>query len=288
MQARFLVSGLLALAFAVGPLAQASDERSSGDDSFFGQRGIDDRAAFFIGGINSRTDTTAQIDSQSGIGTTLLLERLFALPRERDYPRFQAYYRFSRKHRLDFRYLRVSSAGTNTLFEDEIVVGPLTFQLGASIGASQKTRFGAIEYRYAFVNDGRAEAGISAGLGVVDLDLEIFGEAGITPGPIVMASERVNETVLLPVLGVYTDFTLTRRLFLSVEGLLFTTNYSKYSGDVSDVRAPCAGARRSSSVLVWHSTARESTSKSNAAVGMSASTMSSRAPRCSSRSLYRV
>jgi hypothetical protein len=50
------------------------------------------------------------------------------------------------------------------------------------------------------------------------------------------ASERVRETIPLPVAGVYTDFTLTRRLFLSVEGLLFAANYGKYSGDVSDVR----------------------------------------------------
>jgi hypothetical protein len=112
----------------------------------------------------------------------------------------------------------------------------LTFQIGAAIGASQETRFGVVEYRYAFVNDGKAEAGISAGLGIVDLDLEIFGEIGISPGPILTASERVSETIPLPVMGVYTDFTLTRRLFLSVEGLLFAANYDKYSGDISDVR----------------------------------------------------
>jgi hypothetical protein len=206
-------------------------------DPFFRQRGIDDRAAFFLGGINSRTDTTVQVDSEVGIGTTLLLERLFDLPRERDYPRFQGYYRFSRRHRLDFRYLRVSSSGTNTLLDEEITVGPLTFELGAKIGATNEVRFGAVEYRYAFVNDGRAEAGLSAGLGIVDLDLEIFGEIGVIPGPILTASERVNETIPLPVAGVYTDFTLTRRLFLSVEGLLFAANYDKYSGNVSDVRA---------------------------------------------------
>ena len=217
-------------------LALSAEGESKEADPFFLQRGINDRAAFFVGGINSRVDTTVQINSEIGIGSTLLLEQLFSLPRERNYPRLQAYYRFSRKHRLDFRYLRVSAAGTNTANE-EITVGPLTFELGATIGARQETRFGAVEYRYAFVNDGRAEAGLSAGLGIIDLDLEIFGEIGVIPGPILTASERVNETIPLPVAGVYTDFSLTRRLFLSVEGLLFAANYDRYSGNVSDVRA---------------------------------------------------
>ena len=102
------------------PLAVAADGESKQADPFFGQRGIDDRAAFFVGGISSRVDTTVQINSEVGIGSTLLLEPLFALPRERDYPRFQGYYRFSRRHRLDFRYLRVSAGGTNTLLDEEI------------------------------------------------------------------------------------------------------------------------------------------------------------------------
>ncbi len=229
-----VVSVLVVVSWSL-PLSAGAGSKEA--DPFFRQRGIDDRAAFFIGGINSRADTTAHVNSEVGIGSTLLLERLVNLPRERDYPRFQGYYRFSRKHRLDFRYLQVSASGTNTLLDEEITVGPLTFELGASIGATQETRFGAVEYRYAFVNDGRAEAGLSAGLGIVDLDLEIFGEIGIIPGPILTASERVNETIPLPVAGVYTDFTLTRRLFLSVGGLLFAANYDKYSGNISDVRA---------------------------------------------------
>ncbi len=223
-------------------MVAAANVESKEGDPFFERRGIDDRAAFFIGGINSRADTTAQVNSNVGIGSTLLLERLFSIPRERNYARFQGYYRFSRKHRLDFRYLRTSAAGTNTLLDEDITVGPLTFQIGAAIGARQEMRFGAVEYRYAFVNDGKAEAGISTGLGIVDLDLEIFGQISVSPGPILTASERVSETIPLPVVGVYTDFTLTRRLFLSVEGLLFAANYDKYSGDISDVRA----------ALRWH------------------------------------
>ena len=231
---RLVVSVLVVVS---GSLALAAERESEEADPFFLQRGIDDRAAFFVGGINSRADTTAQVNSEVGIGSTLLLERLFDLPRERDYPRFQGYYRFSRTHRLDFRYMRVSSSGTSTLLDEEITVGPLTFELGAAIGAKQETRFGVVDYRYAFVNNGKAEAGLSAGLGIIDIDLEIFGEIGVSPGPILTASERFSETIPLPLAGVYTDFTLTRRLFLSVEGLLFAANYDKYSGDVSDVRA---------------------------------------------------
>jgi len=76
------------LVLAGWSLLLSAEGDSKEADPFFRQRGIDDRAAFFVGGIHSRTDTTAQVDSEVGIGTTLLLERLFDIPRERDYPRF--------------------------------------------------------------------------------------------------------------------------------------------------------------------------------------------------------
>jgi hypothetical protein len=234
--ARAIVPLLLVLSFVNSPAIPSDEKESKEADPFFQQRGIDDRAGFFIGGIGSSAETTAQVNSNAGIGTTLLLERLFNLPRERDYLRFEGYYRFSRTHRLDFRYLKVSSSGTNTLFDEEITVGDQTFQIGAAIGANQDTRFGAVEYRYAFVNNGRAEAGISAGLGLVDIDLEVFGEIGVSPGPILTASERVRETIPLPVAGVYTDFTLTRRLFLSFAATLLSAGYDDYSGNIGDVR----------------------------------------------------
>jgi hypothetical protein len=233
---RAIVPLLLVLSFVSSPATPSDQGEPNPTDPFFRQRGIDDRAGFFIGGIGSSAETTVQVNSDAGIGSTILLERLFNLPRKRDYLRFEGYYRFSRTHRLDFRYLEVSSSGTNTLFDEDITVGDQTFQVGAAIGANRNTRFGAIEYRYAFVNNGRAEAGISAGLGVADIDLEIFGEIGVSPGPILIASERVRETILLPVAGVYTDFTLTRRLFLSFAAILLTASYDKYSGDIGDVR----------------------------------------------------
>jgi hypothetical protein len=227
---------LVPLWLVSSPLTLSEEGNSKEADPFFRQRGIDDRAAFFLGAISSRAETTARVDSDLGIGSTLLLERLFSLPRSQDYLRFQGYYRFARRHRLDFRYMRVSAEGTNTLLDEEITVGNETFQFGAAIGARNDTRLGVLDYRYAFVNNGRAEAGLSAGLGIIDVDLEIFGEISVAPGPILTASERITETIPLPVAGVYTDFTLTRRLFLSVEGLLFTANYDKYSGEVGDVR----------------------------------------------------
>ena len=233
----FVVSVLVVLSFVSPTLTLSEEAESKEADPFFRQRGIDDRAAFFIGGISSSVETTGQVNSEAGIGTTLLLERIFDLPRHRDYLRFGGYYRFSRRHRIDFRYLAVSGSGTTTLLDEKIVVGPLTFELGAEIGAIQETRFGAVEYRYSFVNTGRAEAGLSVGLGIIDVDLEVFGEIGVSPGPVFTASERVNETIPLPLAGVYTDFTLTRRLFFSVAGTLFSANYDEYSGDVSDVRA---------------------------------------------------
>ncbi len=108
MRCRLVLSVLVVAGCSM--VAAANGESKEGDP-FFERRGIDDRATFFIGGINSRADTTAQVNSNVGIGSTLLLE--------------------------------------------------------------------------------------------------IFGEIGVSPGPILTVSEHVSETVPLPVVGVYTVFTLT-------------------------------------------------------------------------------
>lgn len=224
------------LALPAFTLAEEGIETSKEDDPFFKQRGINDKASITIGVMGASATTTAQIDSDYGIGTTLLLEEIFNLPTSRDYARFSGYYRFTRHHRIDFTYMGMSGEGTDTLFEREITVGDTTFEINAQIGAKESTRFGSIQYRYAFVNNGRAEAGLIAGIGIIDTSLEVFGSIGLEPGPVYIATERAAATIPLPVAGVYTDFTLTRRLFLSVEGLLFSAGYGDYDGNISDVR----------------------------------------------------
>jgi hypothetical protein len=226
----------LVLASLLGsPFALAAEGESNDEDPFFRKRGMDDRGAFFVGVVASTVDSVVRIDPDFGVGSSLQLQRIFGVDRERDYARFSGYWRFSRKHRLNFQYLRTSSSGTRTLLDEEITIGDEIIEFGAAIGAEEKTRFVALEYRYAFVNNGRAEAGLSAGLGIIDTDLMLFGEV-IVGDETLIAREQVSETIPLPVAGVYTDFRLTRGLFLSVEALILNANYDKYSGSVDDSR----------------------------------------------------
>lgn len=226
----------LVVMWVLGPSIVLSGEADSeASDLFFRQRGIDDRGAFFVGVVSSTVDTVVRIDPDFGIGSSLQLQRIFNVDRERNYARFGGYWRFSRKHRLNFQFLQTSSSGTNTLFDEEIPIGGEVIELNAKIGAEEKTRFASLEYRYAFVNNGRAEAGLAAGLGIIDTDLVLFGE--VTVGDETeIAREQVSQTIPLPVVGVYTDFRLARGLFLSVDALILNANYDKYSGSIDDSR----------------------------------------------------
>lgn len=228
------IAALLALG-GLGVAAAGDGETTEGDDPFFEKRGINDRASITLGFMWADMETTAQINSELGLGTTLFLERLFDAPRSRDIPQLLGYYRFNRHHRLDFGYMRVKNEGAVTLLDEEIDVGDITFELNAAVGVRSKVQFAHVQYRYAFVNNGRAEAGIAAGLGLIDADLEIWGQVGIPP-EVLYASERVSETIPLPIAGIYTEFTLTKGLFLSVDALLFSLAYGDYAGNVSDSR----------------------------------------------------
>lgn len=94
-------------------------------------------------------ETTAQINSELGLGTTLFLERLFEAPRSRDIGQLLGYYRFNRHHRLDFGYMRMKNEGTATLIDEEIDVGDFTFEVNPIGGARSKVfGFGA-DWRFA-------------------------------------------------------------------------------------------------------------------------------------------
>ena len=222
----------------VGPALAASedDEEVKEHDPVLEKRGIDDRGEITLDLVRASQETAARIDSDLGLGGTLVLESLFEVPRTDTFLRLSGHYRLSRKHRLNFHYADISREGTRTLFEEEVEIGGVIFPLSAEVGARDKTQFAVAEYRYAFVNNGRAEAGLRAGLGVMDLDVTLFGSIGAGEDLQATASESLGTTIVLPVVGVYTDFTLTRRLLLSVEGLLFSFALNGNEGNVSDSR----------------------------------------------------
>ena len=227
-----------AVLLLVGPALAASEdgEEVKEHDAILEKRGIDDRGEITLDLVRASQETAARIDSDFGLGGTLVLERLFEVPRTDTFLRLSGHYRLSSKHRLNFHYADVSREGSRTLFEEEVEIGGAIFPISAEVGARDRTQFAAAEYRYAFVNNGRAEAGLAAGLGVIDLDVTLFGSIGAGEGLQLTASESVGTTIVLPVVGVYTDFTLTRRLLLSVEGLLFSFALSGNEGNISDSR----------------------------------------------------
>jgi hypothetical protein len=229
---------ILAVLFLGGlSIAAAGDDPAShAVDPVFEKRGIDDRGEITLDLVRASQETAARIDSDLGLGGTLVLERLFEVPRTDTFLRLSGHYRLSRKHRLNFQYADVSREGTRTLFEEEVEIGGTIFPISATVGARDKTQFAAAEYRYAFVNNGRAEAGVGAGLAMMDLDVTLFGSIGVEQGSELTASESIGTTLVLPVVAVYTDFTLTRRLLLSVEGLLFSFGLSGNEGNISDSR----------------------------------------------------
>ena len=237
MKERPFILVFVALLLVVPALATSEDgEEVKEHDPILEKRGIDDRGEITLDLVRASQETAARIDSDLGLGGTLVLERLFEVPRTDTFLRLSGHYRLSRKHRLNFHYADVSREGTRTLFEEEVEIGGAIFPISAKVGARDRTQFAAAEYRYAFVNNGRAEAGLTAGLGVMDLDVTLFGSIGTGEGLQLTASESLGTTIVLPVVGVYTDFTLTRRLLLSVEGLLFSFALSGNEGNVSDSR----------------------------------------------------
>jgi len=199
-----------------------------------------DRFNISLGTYLISFDTNAQVSSTNGLGTVIDMEEVLGLDDRRTDFRLDGYWRFSRKHRLDFGLFYDSRSGTRTLSE-QIIWDDATYDLGAEIDSKFSTSYLKLAYRYAFVRDDRAEVGLSAGLATIRLAAEISGEGTVDQNGVPSALQFVKkkESVLapVPVVGLYGSFVIVEGLFFRPAVEFFSLNTGGISGALVDSRA---------------------------------------------------
>jgi hypothetical protein len=142
-----------------------------------------DIGAFVISDYN----TTLRLDSTTvPIGTVIDLEDNLDVESSTSSGRIDGFYRFNKKHRIDFTYYRGKRDGS-AVAQDDIVIGDPDDPdgeciIGADSSVQSQWEFELLKvgYSWSFLNTRRYELFLGGGLNVRDLDINIDAQGNLT------------------------------------------------------------------------------------------------------------
>ena len=133
-----------------------------------------------------RFDTTARFDStQYPIGTLIDLEEDFNVDASESVLRIDGFYRFNKRHRIDWTWYRSRRSGTNVATKEYIIGDPddpeggFIIPQGSRITTQWNFDLLKVGYAWSFLHKRRYEMFIGTGLNIRKLDISIRFQADL-------------------------------------------------------------------------------------------------------------
>ena len=209
---------LAALIFLILPAASSAQEN---EEHRFGVS-----LGLFVTDRNSDT----QVDSAGGSnGTDVDLEADLGLDTSNSVFRVDGYFRFSKKHRLDFSVFDLSRSASQPIQRD-IEWNDTLFPVDTTVDATFNLAIYKAAYTWGFLQRENGYLGLTAGLYVADI-------SNTLSGPVLGERERAGITAPLPVIGLRGEYHFSDRWTFRASGEVFALEYGDYDGSLYDVYA---------------------------------------------------
>ncbi len=180
----------------------------------------------FLTDRNSRT----RVDGTAGMeGTEVDLEGDLGLNRSDSVFRIDGYYRFNKKHRVDFSVFDLSRSASKVI-EKDIEWNNTLFPIDTTIDSDFDLAIYKIAYTWSFMRRDKGYLGLTAGLYIADFGTRLEGE---TIGEL----ESSGFTAPLPVIGLRGQYDFSEKLSFRASGEIFALEYEDYSGSLYDIYA---------------------------------------------------
>jgi len=181
------------------------------------------------GQLLATVNTRLRVDSSLGDGTDVDLEDDFDLESRLFAGRIDAIWRMGERHALDFSLYDLQRTGTRVIDRD-ITIGDTVFPVDTEVKSEFENIIVKLAYRYSFLQHERWDAGASFGFHTMDwrAKWKATGGAGL--------EEDFDVTAPLPVLGVFGDYALTPKLYLSASSEFFGLQYEQFDGFMNNTR----------------------------------------------------
>jgi hypothetical protein len=177
-----------------------------------------------LGAFSAESTTQARLGtSNGGLGADVNFEDALGLEQRKLVGEASAYWRFSKRWRVDASYFSLNRSASRTLAAD-VTWGNNTYTAGTVVNSSYKLSDLRAALGYSFFRREDKELGIGGGL-------HVFGfKASVDAAGIGAGSESV--TAPLPFVALYGNFALTDRWALSVRTDWLSLAYDKYAGGI--------------------------------------------------------
>jgi hypothetical protein len=201
------------------------------------ERGSKDLFSVSAGGFLMKFNSSAELDPENGgEGSDIDLENTLGLSDSTNRGRIDAYWRFARKHRLDFGGYLFNRTNSREL-DERIHFGDTVYDVGAQVRTRFSTGLYKLSYRYSFVRNERIDFSASIGISAFVSRLRIEGEGSVNGNS--ESFEQTSKRIVapIPVLGAQMDLKIVKSLFFRLSGEWFHINISGIEGRFSDGRA---------------------------------------------------
>lgn len=190
----------------------------------------DTKFSLSIGVFLADRNSDARLNGTAGIeGTPVDLEGDLGLNRSDSVFRIDGYYRFNKKHRLDFSAFDLSRTASKVI-EKDIQWSDTLFPIDTTVDSDFDLAIYKLAYTWSFMQRDKGYLGLTAGLYVADFGTRLEAEA-------IGALESDGLTAPLPVFGLRGQYEFTEKLSFRASGEIFAIEYEDYSGSLYDIYA---------------------------------------------------
>ena len=125
----------------------------------------------------NQASTDITVLSSAGAGTILSFDQDLGGEDSATIPRFDAYYRFNERHRIDFSNFGIDRDGLKTI-NAAITIGDEDFLVNETIKSEIKYSLNKLGYAYSFYHSPSVELSLMAGLNITEYDFNFSQDDG--------------------------------------------------------------------------------------------------------------
>lgn len=209
---RWIVTALLV---TVGMAGLAAESAAQTTDPTRTARFLDDRWSFRLFGNVS--DLSSDVSAGHDLGALINLEELLGFDDQMTTWGLDGFFRLTsnRKHTIRVSYSDYTRDAYTVLSG---TVPILDVEFLGEVSSRFENRVGTVAYQYSFINNGKIEAGVTAGFGFYRYGLRLTGRYILDDDPSLEDFGSRKEDVLAPVptVGFFINYALTPKLILDI------------------------------------------------------------------------
>ncbi len=186
-----------------------------------------DRFSISLGAFITDRDTDSRLDSVAGQGTAIDFEKDLGLDASGTVLRLDGYYRFNRRHRIDFAVFDLSRDASATI-DEQIDFGDETFGVNTTVSAEFDLLIVKAAYTWSVFDRNNGYLGLTAGLYTADTKSSLSE-------PTLGVAETRSITAPLPVVGLRGEYQLSQWWTLRGSAEFFAIEVDNVDGQLTDL-----------------------------------------------------